>query len=564
MTVAEYVAKFLAAQGVTHAFELSGGMITHLLDAIVAHGETKLVDMRHEQAAGFAAEGWARMTGKPGVAFATSGPGATNLLTAIGSCYFDSTPAVFITGQVPTKELKQDRGVRQLGFQETDIVSMARPVTKAAWAVNTPVEVPGALRNAFRFALDGRPGPVLLDIPLDVSQAEIPAALRAPARVAPVEYLPTSSARQITDLLQGAQRPLVLVGGGCASPRVRPAVRRLLSALNLPVVTSLMGLDVPVTGFVGFIGSYGNRWANWALQNCDVLLVLGSRLDVRQTGANVRSFLAGKRVLHVDVDVAEINGGRVSDAPEVQRRCDDLVGFCTAVAEEYPTPPLGGTKWREEINERRDRWRAGTELQVPPNTINPNVFMSRLGNANPDAAAFVLDVGAHQMWAAQSLDIHSRQRVITSGGMGSMGWALPAAIGAAFACPGKPIVCVTGDGGMQVNIQELQTIADYQLPIRIVVLSNGGHAMVRQFQDQYFDGRHVATRPRAPSFWEIAMAYRIPSDGIDSPEGVEGFDRFFTSTKGPALLEVAIDSRVGIAPKMAYGKRLDEMDPPRE
>ncbi|MDE3097631.1 MAG: thiamine pyrophosphate-binding protein, partial [Chloroflexota bacterium] len=504
------------------------------------------------------------ITGVPGVAFATSGPGATNLLTAIGSCYFDSTPAVFITGQVPTAELKSVRGVRQLGFQETDIASMARPVTKAAWAVTSPREVPGVLFSAFYRALDGRPGPVLIDIPLDVSRATLDDAPHI-RRVTPAQSMFTWGREQtasglLHDLFDGAKRPLVLIGGGCASPRVRPVVRQFLHGLDVPVVTSLMALDVPVKS-VGFIGSYGNRWANWALQNCDALLVLGSRLDVRQTGADVGAFLSGKKILRVDVDEAELVDGRLP-ARAAQNVCCTVPAFIAASAGHvYDTGPV---EWREQIAERRERW--WHELAVPANTIHPNSFIRALGLFNSASDIFVLDVGAHQMWAAQSLRADTAFRVITSGGMGSMGWALPAAVGAAFAAPKQTIVVITGDGGLQVNIQELQTIAEHGLPIKIVVLNNGGHAMVRQFQDQYFEHRHTATRPRAPLFREIALAYGLADYGVAAtPAHVwSGLGKMWRIPQEAGLLEVLIDPGVGIAPKMAFGKRLDEMDPPRE
>ncbi|HSN92193.1 MAG TPA: thiamine pyrophosphate-binding protein, partial [Anaeromyxobacteraceae bacterium] len=568
--VSDYVVRHVAAQGVTHVFELAGGMLAHLLDSASRLGAVKLVSMHHEQGAGFAAEGFARVRGVPGVALATSGPGATNLLTAVGSCYFDSTPAVFITGQVNRNELKGDRPIRQLGFQETDITSVARPITKATWQVADPARIGEVLDRAFDTALSGRPGPVLVDIPMDVQRCVVP--LPEPTRRA----LPTPDASRVRSadvdavvtLLSRAERPLVLVGGGVRAGRAGDPCRRALEHLGVPVVRSLMGLDVLPHGHpleFGMIGSYGNRWANFALGECDALLVVGSRLDIRQTGTDVEG-LARRPIVHVDVDPGEI-GNRVRVERAVIAGAAD---FCEAIAL-APRPRGDRTAWVGRLAELRARWPDTSELKDLPG-LNPNVFLRRLAAASGPAAAFVVDVGQHQMWAGQSLAFGDGQRFLTSGGMGAMGFALPAGIGAAIASA-RPVVVVAGDGGFQVNIQELQTVVRNRLPIKMVVLNNRAHGMVRQFQESYFESRYQSTvlGYDAPDFAKLGAAYGVASRRLETEDAgsgaeldravVEGLAFLWRDPAEPALLEVGVPQAANAYPKLAFGRAITEMEP---
>ncbi len=309
MKASDYIAKFIASRNVPAVFELSGGMITHLLDSLHVDGRTRVVTMHHEQGAAFAAEAAGRITGIPGVAMATSGPGATNLLTGIGSCYFDSSPAVFITGQVNLHEQKGSRSIRQLGFQETDIVTMATPITKKASMVHSAGEIPAALNEAFALSISGRPGPVLLDIPMNVQRDAIDDEIPQPTEpITP--HLDTAQFEVLATSLLKAKRPMILAGGGVNSGRAVSLFRELVAAAGIPVVHSLMGVDLlPSVDElnVGMIGSYGNRWANLSLNDADWLLVLGSRLDVRQTGAQTESFKGTRPIFHVDCEPGEMN-----------------------------------------------------------------------------------------------------------------------------------------------------------------------------------------------------------------------------------------------------------------
>ena len=483
MRVADFVAEYLHQQGVSHVYEVIGGMITRLVDAIHRQGKVRLVSVHHEQAAAFAADAMGRMTGVPGVAMGTSGPGATNLLTGIGSCYFDSAPAVFITGQVNRNEQRGDRPIRQLGFQETDIVAMAQPITKAAWLVTDPGQVPPLLEQAFQLATSGRPGPVLLDIPMDVQGSEIAAA---PPAGRPAEQWPALSTQVCEDVLaalSAARRPLILIGAGVRSAGSISLLHQLVNAVHVPVVNSLLAVDAlpyhhPLR--TGLIGTYGNRWANLAIWRSDLLLVLGSRLDIRQTGAAVAAFQAWRVIYHVDIDAGEINNRLRGCQPVVAHLQAFLTGLADMAAGRW-WPDRA--EWVAEIHGLRAKWPDTREIQAPG--INPNALMHELARASQPASAFVVDVGNHQMWAAQSLELADHHRFLTSGGMGAMGFALPAAVGASFAS-GMPVVMIAGDGGMQVNIQELQTIAHHRLPVKMVVLNNQSLGMVRQFQQSYF------------------------------------------------------------------------------
>lgn len=560
MKAADYLAIALERKGVTHVYELIGGMITFLLDSLLQQTSIKIVSMHHEQGAAFAAEGHGRMSGIPGIAMATSGPGATNLLTGIGSCYFDSTPAIFITGQVNRHEMKGDRAIRQLGFQETDIVSMAKPITKWAVLVERPEDLPSILEKAFQIATEGRPGPVLIDIPMDVQRAEVPETTPASPSV---EAMPSPASGAFLDrlaqALQAAKKPLILAGGGIRASGSDPAFRQLVEDLQIPVVHSLMAVDVlPSTNPLrsGMIGSYGNRWANLALSESDLLLVLGSRLDVRQTGADTADFKGRRHIFHVDCEPGELNN-RVKDCDTLV--CGLPVFFSTTAHRSWPRPDH--SSWLSSIQALRDQWPDTREIP-DVGGINPNAFLHQLSAASPLAKAYVADVGQHQMWAAQSLDLHSDQRFLTSGGMGSMGFALPAAIGACYAS--GPVVVITGDGGFQCNIQELQTVHRGRLPLKIIVLNNNCHGMVRQFQESYFKERYQSTLwgYDAPSFAAVAAAYGIASRRITEPGEIpSALDDLWSEPGLPYLLEVVIPTMSNAYPKMAFGRPISEMEP---
>lgn len=562
MKVSDFIAKFLEEKGISSVFELSGGMITHILDSINQKTAINIVTMHHEQGAAFAAEGFARISGLPGVALATSGPGATNLLTGIGSCYFDSTPALFITGQVNRHELKGDRGIRQLGFQETDIVSMAKPIVKDCIQIIDPNNIPSILEYAFQLALSGRPGPVLIDIPMDVQRAQIePTVIQQ--KTVNFESINDSVLEELSFAIRNAKKPLILSGRGIKAGQSQEGFNTFVKKTKIPVILTLLGLDTidfDNTQRVGFVGSYGNRWANIAFGECDLLIVLGARLDIRQTGADTK-FIENRKIFHIDCESAEINN-RVKGCKAI---VSDLQSFFSAF-EKYSLNQNFEIQndWMVYIEELKKTWPDIKELT--PSGINPNVFMHLLSSKSHQAKAYLADVGSHQMWAAQSLELTKEQHFLTSGGMGAMGFSLPAGIGASIAFNKQAVVVLVGDGCMQINIQELQTIVRNNLPVKIIVLNNKTLGMIRQFQDSYFESRYQSTYwgYSAPDFSKVAQAYGIEAKTIEKQNEIDAaIDWFWTAENAtkPQLLQVMIDPHTNTYPKIAFGRPITEMEP---
>ena len=563
MKVSDYINSFLKKNEVKFIFEMSGGMIAHILDSIYQKNEIKIVSMKHEQAAAFAADAVGRLTGRPGIAMATSGPGATNLITGIGSSYFDSSPTMFITGQVNRNELKKNRKIRQLGFQETDIVSIIKPITKKAFRANNAKNVPNLLEKAYEISVSGRPGPVLLDIPMDIQSTQIKMSKVKKVLIKSKKFYKKNLLKKLLLDLQNSKKPIVLVGGGIHSSYSLDLFREFIQLIKIPVVNSLMAVDAlsyydPLR--VGFIGSYGNRWANITLSNSDFVLVLGSRLDVRQTGSQVKEFKGNKTIYHVDCEKGEINN-RISGCVVVN---STLQSFLTSIIKYIGKKEFQTRKdWIDEINYLKNLFPDYKE-NSKISGINPNNFMHKLSKFSKKASVIVSDVGQHQMWAAQSLELRKNQRFLTSGGMGSMGFGLPASIGAAFTKSPSPIVLIAGDGGFQSNIQELQTVAHHNLPIKIVILNNRCHGMVRQFQEKLFDKRYQSTLwgYSAPNFEKIALSYGIKAKTIKTESEIEkALEWLWKQPKDPQLLQVMIDTFTNAYPKMVFGLPNYKMEP---
>ena len=563
MKVSDYVNSFLKKNEVKFIFEMSGGMITHLLDSIYQKNEIKIVSMKHEQSAAFAADAVGRLTGRPGIAMATSGPGATNLVTGIGSSYFDSSPTMFITGQVNRNEQKKNRKIRQLGFQETDIVSIIKPITKKAFRANNAKNVPNLLEKAYEISVSGRPGPVLLDLPMDIQSTQIKMSKVKKVLIKSKKFYKKNLLKKLLLDLQNSKKPIVLVGGGIHSSYSLDLFREFIQLIKIPVVNSLMAVDAlsyydPLR--VGFIGSYGNRWANITLSNSDFVLVLGSRLDVRQTGSQVKEFKGNKTIYHVDCEKGEINN-RISGCVVVN---STLQSFLTSIIKYIGKKEFQTRKdWIDEINYLKNLFPDYKE-NSKISGINPNNFMHKLSKFSKKASVIVSDVGQHQMWAAQSLELRKNQRFLTSGGMGSMGFGLPASIGAAFTKSPSPIVLIAGDGGFQSNIQELQTVAHHNLPIKIVILNNRCHGMVRQFQEKLFDKRYQSSLwgYSAPNFEKIALSYGIKAKTIKTESEIEkALEWFWRQPKDPQLLQVMIDTFTNAYPKMVFGLPNYKMEP---
>ncbi len=562
MKLSDYVINFLASKGVTHVFEMAGGSITHLLDSLYDRKDIRTVCMHHEQSASFAAEGYARISGRPGVAMATSGPGATNLITGIGSCFFDSVPALFITGQVNTYEFKFDRPLRQVGFQETDIVSIVKPIVKDAVLVTDEEKIRYELERLFDVACCGRPGPVLIDLPMNIQRSDITPAEQETHDRAHVESgeISDDAIDKVFTLIEHSQRPVILIGGGIRLSGAVGELYRFSQKTGTPVVSSLMGLDAfPHDNelYVGMIGTYGNRCANLTLANSDLVIALGTRLDTRQTGTKPESFARYATIVHVDIDPSELNSKIRADIAIN----GDVLTFLT----ELNNRPLGRkdiSPWMDRIKQYKARY--PDYVKPEDNEIPPNYFMHMLSGYLPEDTVLCVDIGQNQMWAAQSIVLKKGQRLLTEGGMASMGSALPMAIGASFACQDRPVAIITGDGGFQLNIQELQTVYHHDLPIKIILLNNRSYGMVRQFQEQYFDGRCQSTVVgySCPDFQKVVSAYSIPVvRAVADRDLAEGLKWLFDDMK-PKFLEVLISDKSIVVPKLGVNKPIEEQDPP--
>lgn len=543
-------------------------MITHILDSMAESGQFNIVSMHHEQAAAFAAEGVARCTKGKNIAIAmgTSGPGATNLITGIGSCWFDSVPCLFITGQVNTRELKGNRAIRQQGFQELDVVEVVRSLTKYAVRVDNSESLLPELHKALSVALSGRLGPVLLDIPNDVQRGEILDAVVEKWITMPLE-IDTGPEIGISDLIQlealckVAQRPLICIGGGARWADSMDKWVEAADLIGIPYVSTLMGHERVVVrnNYFNMIGSYGNREANWAVQNCDLLIVVGARLDIRQTGSDTDDFARKARIVQIDIDSAQL-GNRIQADLNI---CAAAESFFKAFPPRSVAFSNVDKNWLTKLSILRERAQSN---EYPDWEISPSEVIKKLNLIlMKHTVDYVCDVGNHQMWAAQSLRLSPNHAVHYSGGMGAMGFALPTALGIAIQSKNK-VVVITGDGSLQINIQELDTLNRLGLDLTIIVLNNSVLGMVKNFQDMYFDGRDQSTRKgySRPSFTNIATAYGIESHRVATEADTDRALRLITSRKSPLLIEIMMDGATECRPRLAFGSKLDEQFPKAE
>ena len=540
-------------------------MITHLLDSFASSGQFNIISMHHEQSAAFAAEGVARQTkGKTiAIAMGTSGPGATNLITGIGSCWFDSVPCLFITGQVNTHELKGDRAIRQQGFQELDIVEVTRSLTKYAARVDHVNDLLPTLHQALSLALSGRQGPVLLDIPNDIQRADISESLleqwlSKPLAISTHNSISDNNMKQLQVMCKQAKRPLICIGGGARWSDAVDSWLTIADSLGIPYVSTLMGHErvIARNSYFNMIGSYGNREANWAVQNCDLLLVIGARLDVRQTGADIDDFARQARVIQIDIDPNQLNNRVQADLSI----CSAAELFFTEFPIQADTFPLLEGTWLSQLSNKRAQ---AEQNEYEDWAISPSEIFKKLNYHLADTPVeYVCDVGNHQMWAAQSLRLSTNQAVHYSGGMGAMGFALPTALGVALQSQNKVIV-ITGDGSLQINIQELDTLNRLGLDMVIIVMNNNVLGMVKNFQDMYFDGRDQSTKKgySSPSFASIAKAYGIEAKCVTNTLEIDQVLSLIPNHQGPLFIEIIMDGATECRPRLAFGSRLDDQFP---
>ena len=555
MKASDYIVSFLIEQNIPYVFGYIGGMVTHLVDSLYRLDQIEMVNTIQEQGAGFAADGYARVTGKVGVAIATSGPGATNLLTPIADCFFDSIPAVFITGNVNTFEYRKYPNIRQTGFQETDIVSIVKPITKYAVMVDKIENLRYEFEKAFYLAQQGRKGPVLIDLPMNIQRSEFDFNNAKSFIAEKSENNTDIKIDNALDILKSANFPIILVGHGVRLSKATSYLRDFLQKQKIPVVESLLGLDSVPSNYeynLGLIGTYGNRYANIALTMSDVILVLGSRLDIRQIGADVSVF-SNKTIIQVDIDEHEL-------------ACDNLnkitinlsiSNFFEKIKDKALN--LNIKKWQDKVSELKRLYPSTKNIDGSVNIQNK--IVNDLGEFLKSDDVICADVGQNQLWTAQSSVIKENTRFLTSGGFGSMGFALPSAIGAAIS--GKRAVVISGDGGFQMNIQELEVINRRKLPVKIVIMNNHGLGMVRQFQEAYFEGRNPSTIEdySAPDFKQVAQAYKIKAYNKKPEDLTSDFWSEFFADDSAGLVNVLLEQKTQIVPKVLYGHTIDDMHP---
>ncbi|HEY4484387.1 MAG TPA: thiamine pyrophosphate-binding protein [Candidatus Paceibacterota bacterium] len=561
MKLSDYLVQYLVDRGIKKVFLLTGGACAHIVDSLGKNPDIKYVCMQHEQAAAMAADAYARITKNIGVAVATSGPGATNLITGVCCSYFDSIPTLMITGQVNLWETKGDKKIRQLGFQETDIIDIIRPITKFAVLVKDPGKIKYYLDKAIHIAKSGRQGPVWLDIPMNVQHAEInPEELEDfdPTELEPeVTPFPTYLTTQILDRIHKAKRPVIIAGAGIKLGQAENELLRLLGALKIPVVSSWSGIDILPYDFplyIGQIGVYGNRAANFTVQNSDLLLSLGSRLDTRQTGGQPQTFAREAFKIVVDISEAELKKNWVvADIPVHADVKYFLTELNSVISTSVALPDF--SDWHSTCLKWKERYPAVLpEYNNQMDSVNPYVFTEKLSKKLSKNSIITIDNGGISAWAIQSLKVESGQRVVTSFGHAPMGYALPAAIGAASANPKTNVICLVGDGGFQLTIQELQTLKNYGLPIKVFVFNNNAYGIIKQFQEIYFGARYEATVSQtgytAPDFKKVAWAYGIATEEIASHEEIdEKLDKIL-SAKGPFICNVKLNEAQKLIPKL--------------
>ncbi|MCS7292528.1 MAG: biosynthetic-type acetolactate synthase large subunit [Gloeomargarita sp. SKYBB_i_bin120] len=551
----------LYRHGVRHIFGYPGGAILPVYDELYrweAEGKMQHILVRHEQAAGHGADGYARATGKVGVCFGTSGPGATNLVTAIATAHMDSIPMVVITGQVRRSAIGSD------AFQETDIFGITLPIVKHSYVVRDPRDMARIVAEAFYIASTGRPGPVLIDIPKDVGEEQFDYVPVMPGQVKLPGYRPTvkGNPRQIAQasrLLLEAKRPLLYVGGGAIAAGAHREIQQLAEWFQIPVTTTLMGkgaFDEQHPLSVGMLGMHGTAYANFAVSQCDLLIALGARFDDRVTG-KLAEFAPHAKVIHVDIDPAEVGKNRPPDVPIVGDVRQVLVDWLQYL-QTGPQPDPERTKpWLAQIA----AWRQDYPLVVPREGewLSPQEVIVTLGQLAPDAY-YTTDVGQHQMWAAQFLNCGPR-RWISSSGLGTMGFGLPAAMGVQVALPDAQVICVSGDASVQMNIQELGTLVQYQLPVKTVIINNFWQGMVRQWQEAFYQERyaHSAMEAGMPDFVKLAEAYGVKGMLVRRRDELESALKEMLVYPGPVLMDVHVNPTENCYPMVKPGHSNDQM-----
>ena len=558
LTGAQILLESLKKEGVDVLFGYPGGAVIDIYDELPRHPELKHVLVRHEQGAVHAADGYARASGKVGCCLVTSGPGATNTVTGIATAYCDSIPLVVFTGQVPTQLIGND------AFQEVDIVGITRPCTKHNFLVKDVRNLAKTIRQAFYLARSGRPGPVLVDLPKDIMQARTEFVW--PEDIFMRSYNPTykpnlNQLRRTAEELAKARKPIILAGGGVIMANASEVLCELAHELNIPVATTLMGLGAfPANGdlWLGMVGMHGTYAANMSINHADLLVCVGARFDDRVTG-RLQDFASHARIVHIDIDPTSIRKNVEVDVPVVgdcRQALEGILEICRAKMADTDWSGMHAD-WLQTVHE----WKANHPLAYNKNGhIKPQQVIETMYSITKGDAIIATEVGQNQMWAAQFYTFTKPRTLLTSGGLGTMGYGFPAAIGAQFAFPDKLVINVAGDGSIQMNIQELATVVQNKIPVMVVILNTGHLGMVRQWQELFYNRNYSHTNMEAqPDFVKLAEAYGAEGYRISKPEELEDVLRKALTSPNPAFIDVMVEREENVYPMVPAGAALDEM-----
>lgn len=571
MKLSDYIADFLANQGIRHAFAITGGASVHIIDSIARHPKISYICPQHEQAGAMAADAYSRVTGNFGVAISTSGPGATNMVTGVCCAYYDSVPVLYITGQVATFRLRRDTGVRQMGFQETDVVNMYKPITKYAVRVDDPKRIRYEMEKACYLARSGRPGPVVVDIPDNIQREQInPDELES--------YIPEPETRDLNllsqqadrciQLLERAKRPVIIPGWGVRLAKAETEAMELIDRLGFPVVPTWAMLDLLPSNHplvVGGFGSHGTRYGNFTVQNADLVLAIAARFDTRASSPLATFAREAKKII-IDIDPSELNKHKVlgmevdvlihADAKEFLRVLNKRIA--RIMKQDI-------SSWIERIKMWKKKYPICPPEYYLQDDVNPYVFVKALSRESAEGDVLFIDTGCALAWMMQAFEFKDGQRLFHDFNNTAMGYALPASIGASIALDGKPITCVTGDGSLQMNIQELATVLRHNLPIKMFLINNHGYSMIQQTQDQWLCSRYEASTVDGglafPDFVKVAEAYGFKTISIDSNKGLSERIREVFDSDGPVFCNVEIRPEHRVIPQVKFGRPIEDPEP---
>ena len=562
--ILEHTIDLLIENNIDTFFLVTGGAIVPTIDYIGQHPKAKYYCFQHEQAAAMAAEGYFRTTDKIGAVLTTSGPGAQNLLNGVCGCWYESIPCIFITGEVSTYESSDsiDTNPRQLGFQETPIVESFTPFTKFAAKIINKKDTETIIKSAIKNCKEGRFGPCLIDFPVDVQTASSTFTMEKITNDKVVDIDLYKKIPMLEGMLNKSKRPLILLGHGVRLSNSIDKAKKLIDRFDIPFVVSWGGFDLidhSHERFVGDIGVYGKRGANFAVQNCDLLISIGSRLDTRQTGGDLSKFAREAKKVMVDIDFNELHKGRgLNINLPIQ---SDAGLFIDSVIDNINDIPLQDTSWLEKCTEWKN-WVEKRNIRKD-NILTSYEAVKEINKIVADDEIIIPDEGGHLIWCMQTFKLKN-QRMFSNFGNSSMGYALPSAIGAAIGT-GKQIICIDGDGGFQMNIQELQTIKHYNLPVKIIIINNGCYGIIKQFQDAYCESRYTATDGHEdytlPDFEKVAKAYDIEALTIYGKDDIKEKLQYVWDYKGPILCNLLIDEEQKLIPKLEFGNPLEDMSP---